>query len=708
MRGEARQTYDNPIRELCWTYGGLFVGEAGRVHLADGATGAPLKTVQLQTGHVSAIVPAPAATASRKVASLRQGNRLVVPSLVLFRGEAAGRELRALRIECDGAPGPWRVQYDSAQTPWLVLHPLSGIGSGSVYMGVDPARYPPHTLAEGWVTVSLEGGSPPVPAMDSPARVPVRVAPSPAAARTILWLWPDAAAPMRDPSDPRGLARLADQLAATPQYFSHEESFEPVTAPLHACSVVVLYAGAAVRGVLSRQALVDYVADGGGLLVVGGSDKAEAESLAPWLAPFGVAATADPAPGPNPGVTGASSGIPEPLRSWPAMSMPAAYGFRTATDAVQGAFAPQAMKMFRVPATPAGATALFLARPFGYGRVALLASDAVLRAAAVSGSAEDFDRELFLWLATAGLNAQDMDRDGLTDDLEDANGNGAQDPGETDWLHADTDRDGVPDGLEDWNRNGGVDPGETDPRNPDSDGDGVWDGADPGPAPVFDAPRIAGVVPYAGPAEGGGMALIRGEGLLPGAEYRFGDQPAECIAPGNGKNALVRVPEFPSDGGGEVSVSVVLPGQGLRAELPRGYLYQPRSHAAISLAPSGPASVEKGVVRGRFRVVLTVNPPGATVNVSILLDPPQTSGFSWHPEKASPQGARVRQDDGGRISITGDVHPPPSGAPLAEVAWSALVSPEGVITFAEPRGLLQTPGGSHIALDASGLVQPIP
>jgi outer membrane protein OmpA-like peptidoglycan-associated protein len=58
----------------------------------------------------------------------------------------------------------------------------------------------------------------------------------------------------------------------------------------------------------------------------------------------------------------------------------------------------------------------------------------------------------------------DSDGDGRTDGAEDIDGNGRQDPGETDPTRADTDGDGLTDGLE---------------PNVDTDGDGLVDGADP-------------------------------------------------------------------------------------------------------------------------------------------------------------------------------------------------------------------------------------
>jgi hypothetical protein len=70
----------------------------------------------------------------------------------------------------------------------------------------------------------------------------------------------------------------------------------------------------------------------------------------------------------------------------------------------------------------------------------------------------------------------DTDGDGLLDGIEDANHDGDFDPGETDPLNPDTDGDGLMDGVEDANHDGTFDAGETDPRNPDTDGDGLLDG----------------------------------------------------------------------------------------------------------------------------------------------------------------------------------------------------------------------------------------
>ena len=72
----------------------------------------------------------------------------------------------------------------------------------------------------------------------------------------------------------------------------------------------------------------------------------------------------------------------------------------------------------------------------------------------------------------------DSDNDGIPDEVEDANGNGRVDAGETDPHNPDSDGDGLPDGIEDGNHNGRIDWAESDPLNSDSDGDGIADGAE--------------------------------------------------------------------------------------------------------------------------------------------------------------------------------------------------------------------------------------
>ncbi len=96
----------------------------------------------------------------------------------------------------------------------------------------------------------------------------------------------------------------------------------------------------------------------------------------------------------------------------------------------------------------------------------------------------------YIWIANYGFapGCVDSDSDGLFNFIEDKNGNGVVDPGETNPNNPDTDGDGLSDGAEDANHNGVVDPGESDPTNKcspnatfptcDFDGDGLINSVD--------------------------------------------------------------------------------------------------------------------------------------------------------------------------------------------------------------------------------------
>ena len=60
-------------------------------------------------------------------------------------------------------------------------------------------------------------------------------------------------------------------------------------------------------------------------------------------------------------------------------------------------------------------------------------------------------------------DCRDNDGDGIPNGIEDTNGNGVADDGETDLNDPDTDGDNIGDGEEDVNHNGMNDDGETDP-----------------------------------------------------------------------------------------------------------------------------------------------------------------------------------------------------------------------------------------------------
>ena len=123
----------------------------------------------------------------------------------------------------------------------------------------------------------------------------------------------------------------------------------------------------------------------------------------------------------------------------------------------------------------------------------------------------------------------DTDGDGLPDGLEDANHDGHLDPGETNPASTDTDGDGLLDGAEDNNLDGDLDPGETDPRSADTDGDGLDDAAELARQPPTDPTRADSDddgVPDGAEVSGGTDPLAAdsdGDGVADGAEDSNGD-----------------------------------------------------------------------------------------------------------------------------------------------------------------------------------------
>lgn len=673
----APEPFEDPIVKMAWWEGALVIAEGRWLHRVNPETLLPEASVELRSGWVADFALLPGAAypdADRDGDGLPDGDESArgtdpanpdsdgdglhdgidpdplrpTPQLatlhdIVLRGEAAGRELRALPIEvAHGADAAWRIAIDS-RAPWLVLHPRGGRGPGVAYLGVDPARYVPGSTTHATLTVTLDSDAGPV--WGSPRKVEVLVAPPRSGTRQILWIWgaddADATPTLRDPTDPRGLATLADILSAPPRLFSHAETSGPVTTPLDPYAIVVLTARAAAQGALTRQAVLDYVAGGGALLFLGeflGEDPVP--GLVHWLSPLDI--QIDTAVR----VSGRYAGAGEDylLRHWDDFEIRDGCAIRAAPGHTL------------TPGGREGGGAVFVARAHGYGRVALLAAATPLTAPVVTRPQEGrFARDLFRWLDRAGIEVEDMDGDGLPDSMEDRNNNGRVDPGETNYLHPDSDGDGIPDGLEDRNRNGTVDDGETDPRNADSNGSGVFDGADPRPFAAVGAPHIATVTlpgggVAEGPAEGGTVVYLTGRNFTPDAQFWFGGRRAAWRVVLDATQAMARAPGIPEDGGGEVEVSVDIPATGQRSDLPRGFRYTPRGMADFTLTPEPALAVEGGVIRGTLALRLTG--PAHVGRVGALMRAEPGAGFRW--TGAAPGAAAAPGAGGWAHRVDGD------------------------------------------------------
>ena len=655
--------FEAPIRALCWTPEGLFVGEGCRIHQVDPSTGRPAVTATLPCGFVSGVVPIPAdcvlapdadadgltdgeeqrrGTASDNPDTdgdgladgvdpnpTRPSARIEAPSKVLFRGAAAGREMHVAMIRAIGTDDATAyLSTDTQPLPWLHMYPRAGELPQAFYMGVAPTQYGQPARTVGGM-VWARAHTPRGVVAGCPSPIAVRVLPERNKVRRVLWL---CGTPEEHTNQEDAFAELRALLASPPLHLSSRQVTGPFLDPFDPYEVVVLDAVAVARGTITRRSLLDFVARGGALLFLGGVvDEAATGILETWLAPMGVHLDGTrEVSGTFPSATGDAP----VCRHWQDFRIEGGCGVR-AVGPNEGL----------VPEKAGTQDAVFLARNYGYGRAAVLASATPLEGEVLHHEANRrFARDLFGWLAAAGQEIEDLDADGLPDDMEDRNGNGFADPGETNHLLADTDGDGITDGEEDRNKNGVVDEGETNPVNPDSDTDGVFDGTDPTPVPPVDAPHIASVKPSDGPAEGGTHVTITGRSFAPDGLVWFGERLARGTR-GLGSEAVeVQAPPCANGEGGTVDVRFENPSTGLEGVLPGGFRYGPRSSVRLALRTRPHATQPRA---GAVSVYLESAREVAVGRMALLLRAEPSERVTW---KSVEPG--IAADIGGRALVS--------------------------------------------------------
>lgn len=648
VRGARARAFTAPVGALLWSSAGPVSASAAELHLLAEEDLATRSSITFQTGHIVGLREVPAWTLTAEdtdgdgldtAAERGLGCRddvpdtdgdglhdgadpepgrptltLDVPALVAFNGDAAGQELRALFVRPRPvAEARWQFLQNAAELPWLRLYPATSYGERPVYLGIDPAFHLDPRPLLGTVRAqplhSLQGTA------DLPAReILLAVRPPRTGPARIRW--------MLDPAT-INTAPLRDALAGPPLHFSHAMAAPGTPADLFSAEIVVLGTRAAARGDVSLQALVDFVLEGGALLVVPEPAEEYARDISAWFAPLGF--RLDPAralAGPFIAQGDAAPALAFPLDQ----------------KSVTGALLASVTDLpVRQTGGPGEAGPLFL-RLFGLGRIAALANADLL-----TRDSTRFADTLFRWLSRAGLDLRDLDGDGLPDAIEDTNGNQAADPGETDWLRADSDNDGLPDGLEDRNRNGAADDGETDPRNPDSDGDGILDGADPAPCPALGAPRIAAAQPSSGPAEGGAVVLVTGANFDNTAAVYFGDQAATVRRVPGADRIEVIAPPLASNTPGPIELRIDLRGGSARATLPGGYAYTPRTRLNFTLGAAVPGWAHQQIYNGVLSISLNATGPVDAGQIVLVLEADPKEDFTFgapRPGPALPPAAR--------------------------------------------------------------------
>jgi hypothetical protein len=459
---------------------------------------------------------------------------LRLPHAISLSGRAAGKEVRGLPI----APGlsagvAWRATLQSTEgVEWLRLFPSQGDGGNPLYLAVDPVAGRRGDLPPAYIRISAEQADAGQPLAYSPHVIEVSVSASPRRARRALWLNPvsEVSAP---PADTAAFI-VNSLLASPPLYLSPSLHQGPYAGDPTDYTVIILPLESAAQGALSQRAAMEFLARGGGLLLVA-NETPDTGYLRRWGAPLGL--NFDTAQHDWKIETGDSRGD-DPWR-W------------------------------------SGAAS-------GSGRIALVHDSLVQAAASNVAGGRTALVEVVDWLCQAGTHPQDLDADGIPDAVEDRNQNGLLDSGETDPLNPDSDGDGLPDGLEDRNANGRTDPGETDPRVGDTDADGIPDGADTHPLPPFGTPVVDRLEPAEAPAEGRVPVLLRGQSLPSGARYAIGGRRAELLEWLGPEAVRLLLPDAGSDTGGPVEVRI--DAGSVVGGLPGGFRYLPRSQVRMRLS----------------------------------------------------------------------------------------------------------------------------
>lgn len=617
------RTLDSPIGAIAWLDSGLFAGEAGVLHALDPETAATKWTLPFRNGHIERIAPLPppepgsrdgdadgltdaaegdAGTApdnpdtdgdglsdGRDPEPLRPNAALDLPAAVHLDPAARGRSQRTLVFDVpEGAS--WKAHFDPRDAPWLdvVEYPISGArGAVTLRLSSRAGATSPGASLHTRVRVMLRAGRSGEIIAGNPHDILVSfTAPEVPAA---LIQWHTGGLPARG----EGYDALQRLLAGPPTHFSHLARTGPIVAPPPNARAVVLDLRAAEQGALTRQVLLDYVAAGGGLLLVGRHDpETAATGLRRWLEPLGI--LIEPA---------------TPVRGRYAIA--ADHPFAHYADALR--FESGCRILVSESAgvdVPAGSEteAALAMRPYGFGRIAVLAGPEPLAADTLRRTpSRRFARALFQWLAGRAADLFDSDFDGLPDYVEDANGNGRADPSETDFLRADTDGDRLPDGAEDANFNGTVDEFETNPRAADSDGDGFFDAADPVPMPVVVTPVLTALAPSVAPAEGGTLIEVRGRNFPPDPQVWFGDLRSPHAVRVESTRLLASVPPLPfRHDRGPMTVRITQPQGESEATLQDAFAYRGRSTARILLESVERVRRQYDGYRGAFRITMDV------------------------------------------------------------------------------------------------------
>lgn len=456
-----RYQVSGPVRSLAALGALVIAGVGNQLLVLDPAENISRELTPFPAGQITAVLPFTGTAENHFIDRESNTKTRIQPDVMVFRPNVVGREVRALRIE-----GPDDVAwYITSSLPEILFYPASGRGRGLVFTGLEPMP----SEDDLYLSVSLRWAHGRI----YQKKIPLRIDGSAISRRNALWHWAADAG-----SSGRGFVDVLASRFEKPPFqgrnLLHRGAMS--RADLDQADVLIADFDAFAKGLLPAASLMEWIGRGNGLLLAAHRQYSDDElvALGERLQGMGIAVV----PGPVSG-TSVRSGDLLAVERWNEAQWGGGWWFRSLR---RGASGPAGWQGHAMVSADGESLWDFLLLRAGYGRLALIAAPSFHEAvSAGEAGAIGCGLAVLRWLMTAGQEALDADGDGLTDDLEDLNGNGQRDRTETDWTDPDTDGDGIPDGLEDRNRNGMRDPGETDLLQADTDGDGIPDGADPSP-----------------------------------------------------------------------------------------------------------------------------------------------------------------------------------------------------------------------------------
>lgn len=598
----ARIETPSNVAALSWIGDALYAGVGNNV-LQFRPDGSILHQLPLATGIVRSIQRPPFSIGTLPTISPTPQR---IPRILEFQEERIGVESYAL-------PNYSRSQVIEIP-PWITI---GESGDGFLSLSVDPTYSAANTPSVAQLALRDETGG-----TASETRITVRVRSSDRAEPSLLWIRNPDAIPRSVFDQSSRFSMLINHLSRYPNMFRHDELASSRMIDLSQFTGLVFTSALASHGILTRQEILDYLTHGGTIYYLATAHDREGDIGQPrWLEAVGLRADA-------------STPISGTFNS------PASIGMLRHADEIEfkrgTRLAAVDPRVRLIPLAQDDSGAVIATGTYGLGRVIALASSTPLENQALrEPRGQRFVEELFASMRDFHATRDDADNDGIPDDIEDRNGNGIQDPGETNHLNPDSDGDGIIDGLEDFNRNGFVDELETQTLLADTDSDGIPDPADPQPIPPTGTPYIASIEPDTMPAEASRSVLITGRNFAPDSEVWFGPVQAPGFRVLSPAQLEAVVPPQLNETPDMVTVRIVNSGTENAAEIGNAFTYAKPTPAKITLrslntirkvygvydivaqAAIDPVDVRLNIIK----LVLETDPPTVANNIKITRAP---------------------------------------------------------------------------------------